>query len=106
LYIWSININKMEKGISTQDVWVVTYNGMYNLSKIYLDKNEAEEEARENNESYYKICNKKENKYVVKSLADAIDMINESGYERGEEAGYERGEEAGYERGEADYKGW
>lgn len=77
------------------DVWVVVYRGMYDVDEIYLDKAKAEEAARISNEEYSKmnrtmlpVFDMERNKYVVKSLYDAIEAIKESVRDSAREAEY------------------
>ena len=71
----------METVFSAYDkVWVITHKGMYDIDKIYIDKEEAEQACRKQNQNYndYFTHNKKDNYYIVKSLDDTIDIIKES----------------------------
>lgn len=71
----------METVFSAYDqVWVITHKNMYDIDKIYIDKEEAEQMCRKQNQAYndYFVLNKKDNYYVVKCLDDAIDLIKES----------------------------
>jgi hypothetical protein len=69
----------MEKGISIYDVWTIVYRGSTDLSRIYLNKTEAELDAIELNSTIFPSNSLK---YEVKTLDDALYMIrNEIRYE-------------------------
>lgn len=84
----------VDNGLLTSEVWVV-WNNSTDISKIYLNKSDAEKIAEEESNEYYNHYRKvhknmsddefeeyfgtahRYNKSVVKSLYDAIDLIKE-----------------------------
>ena len=99
---------KPDKGLNTlTQVWTVINYGATEISKIYLNKKDAEEVAEDMNKQYYdhsREINKDmtdeefekyykswliSRKIMVKTLAGAIDEIKESVYDSANEQGEE-----------------
>ena len=69
----------MKTVFSSLEVWAISYNGIYDISKIYLNKEDAEKEAAEQNKLARKILRKDDSyvRYFVKSLDDVMEDIKQ-----------------------------